>query len=265
MVLPDADWLDLCRRSAAAARAAVAKLDGTAERAAEHGRGEGGDTTLAVDRAAEDAVLAELEAFGRPLVAVSEERGEVALGGGGPVRVVIDPVDGSMNAKRGLPFACVSIAVASGPAMGDVELAYVAELDPARDWWALRGAGAFREGTRLGPLRAGPFEVLGLETARPGLVAAAAEALAATKARRLRALGSVAASMCLVAAGQLDAMVTLRAVRSVDVAAAQLIVREAGGAVALPGGDALDLQMRSPAAAARSAELVERVSTLFVP
>jgi myo-inositol-1(or 4)-monophosphatase len=263
MGLPDADWLGLCRRAAVAARAAVAELGGTAERAAEHGRGEGGDTTLAVDRAAEDAVLAELEAFGRPLVAVSEERGEVALGGGGPVRVVIDPVDGSMNAKRGLPFACVSIAVASGPAMADVEVAYVAELDPARDWWALRGSGAFRAGTRLGPLRDGPLEVLGLETARPGLVAAAAAALEATKARRLRALGSVAASMCLVAAGQLDAMVTLRPVRSVDVAAAQLIVTEAGGAVALPGGDALDLEMRSRAVAARSAELTERVSGVF--
>ena len=52
--------------------------------ASELGRGEGGDTTLAVDRAAEDAVFAELEALGVPLMAVSEERGEVAIGGGGP-------------------------------------------------------------------------------------------------------------------------------------------------------------------------------------
>jgi fructose-1,6-bisphosphatase/inositol monophosphatase family enzyme len=62
-----------------------------------------------------------------------------------------------------------------------------------------------------------------------------------------------------VAAGRLDAMITLREVRSVDVAAAQLIVEEAGGAVALPGGDTLDLEMRSRAAAARSPELVERL------
>ena len=193
-----------------------------------------------------------------PLTAVSEERGELAIGGGGPVRVVIDPVDGSMNAKRSLPFACVSIAVASGPRMADVEIGVVAELDPARDWWAVRGEGAWREGERLGPLEPGPLEVLGLETARPSLVAAAAEAIAATEARRLRALGSVAASMCLVAAGSLDAMITLREVRSVDVAAAQLIVTEAGGAVALPGGDALDLEMRSTRWRPRR-ELVERL------
>jgi len=264
---PETDWLGACRRAASAAREAVAGLTTTAERSAERGRGEGGDTTLAVDSVAEAAVFRELEALGAPLLAVSEERGEVELGGpaaGAPLaRVVLDPVDGSMNAKRGLPFACVSIAVADGPRMEDVFAGVVAELDPAREWWALRGEGAYLDGTRLPPLSSGELEVLGLETARASLVAEHAAAIAACGARRLRALGSVAASLCLVAAGRLDAMVTLREVRSVDVAAAQLIVREARGAVALPGGDALDLEMRSRAAAARDAELLERVLTAF--
>jgi myo-inositol-1(or 4)-monophosphatase len=258
----DVDWLDLCRRAAASARSAVGELSSTAERSTEHGRGEGGDTTLAVDRAAEEAVFRELERADVPLVAVSEERGEVSLNGGeegAGLRVVIDPVDGSMNAKRGLPFACVSIAVASGSRMASVEVGVVAELEPAREWWAVREQGAYLDGERLETLTPGPLEVLGLETARAALVARQAEAIAATEARRLRALGSVAVSMCLVAAGRLDAMITLREVRSVDVAAAQLIVEEAGGAVALPGGDTLDLEMRSRVAAARSPELVEHL------
>jgi myo-inositol-1(or 4)-monophosphatase len=263
MALPDADWLGLCRRAAHSAREAVAGLTSTAERSVQHGRGEGGDTTLAVDKAAEDAVFAELEAFGVPLVAVSEERGEVAIGGGSDVRVVVDPVDGSVNAKRRLPFACVSIAVAKGTRMADVEVGFVAELTPTRDWWAVRGEGAFCDGERLPRLEPGPLEMLGLETARPERVAAASEALGSLGARRLRALGSVAASMCLVAGGRLDAMLTLREVRSVDVAAAQLIVAEAGGAVALPGGDALDLQMRSRAFAARSPDLLARMTERF--
>jgi len=264
MALPEADWLGLCRRVAHAAREAVAAISTTAERSVQHGRGEGGDTTLAVDKAAEDAVFAELEAFGVPLLAVSEERGEVTIGGSSAQAwVVVDPVDGSVNAKRRLPFACVSIAVASGDRMEDVEVGFVAELVPARDWWAVRGEGAFCDGERLAVLEPGPLELLGLETARPERVAAASEALSSLGARRLRALGSVAASMCLVAGGRLDAMVTLREVRSVDVAAAQLIVREAGGSVALPGGDALDLQMRSRVLAARSAELVERLTESF--
>jgi myo-inositol-1(or 4)-monophosphatase len=281
MPLPDADWLGLCRSAAHAAREAVGGLGGTAERSVRLGEGEGGDTTLAVDRAAEDAVFSALSSFGVPLLVVSEERGEVSLNGGsegrGSVRVVVDPVDGSMNAKRGLPFACVSLAVASGARMADVEVGFVAELDPPRDWWAVRGEGAFLGGVegsaggarsagarRLGPLEPGPLEVLGLETARPALVAGAAEAIAGLEARRLRVLGSVAAAMCLVAAGRLDAMVTLREVRSVDVAAAQLIVEEAGGAVALPGGDALDLALRTRAAAARDPSMLERLRTALL-
>jgi myo-inositol-1(or 4)-monophosphatase len=264
MPIPEADWLGLCRRAAHSARAAVAGLTSTEERSVTLGEGEGGDTTLAVDKAAEDAIFAELEAIGVPLMAVSEERGEVSIGGGPPSAwVVVDPVDGSVNAKRRLPFACVSIAVASGERMGDVEVGFVAELVPARDWWAVRGEGAFCDGERLATLAPGPLELLGLETARPERVAAASEALGSLGARRLRALGSVAASMCLVAGGRLDGMVTLRAVRSVDVAAAQLIVREAGGTVTLPGGDALDLEMRSRVFAGRSADLVERLGAAF--
>jgi myo-inositol-1(or 4)-monophosphatase len=278
--LPDStDWVGFCRRAAGAARDAVQAYATTAERAVETGRGEGGDTAYVIDRAAEDAVFREIERMDTPVLAVSEERGEVRVGGrttgieSEPVRVVIDPVDGSLNAKRGLPFACVSIAIASGPRMGDVEVGWVAELDPrlsaedeprrGRDWWALKGEGAFRDGERLSSLRPGPLEVLGLETARPELVAAAAHAIEAVGARRIRALGSVAMTLCLVAAGQLDAMLSLRPIRSVDAAAAQLLVTETGGAVAFPAADELSLEMRSPVLAARDASLLERLLTTF--
>jgi myo-inositol-1(or 4)-monophosphatase len=271
---PDStDWLGFCRRAAGAARDAVHAYASTAERAVETGRGEGGDTAYVIDRAAEDAVFREVEALGVPLVAVSEERGEVAVAGGSPVRVVIDPVDGSLNAKRGLPFACVSIAVASGDRMADVDVGWVAELDPrlsaedepraGRDWWAVKGEGAFRDGEPLPRLVPGPLEVLGLETARPALVAASAAAIESVEARRIRALGSVAMTLCLVAAGQLDAMLSLRPIRSVDAAAAQLLVTEAGGAVAFPADDELSLQMRSRVLAARDEETLERLRAAF--
>jgi myo-inositol-1(or 4)-monophosphatase len=272
--LPDStDWLGFCRRAAGAARDAVQGYANTAERAVETGRGEGGDTAYVIDRAAEDAIFDEIEALNTPLTAVSEERGEVPVAGGGEVRVVIDPVDGSLNAKRGLPFACVSIAVASGPRMPDVELGWVAELDPrlsagdepraGRDWWAVKGQGAFRDDEALPRLRPGPLEVLGLETARPELVAAAAAAIEASEARRIRALGSVAMTLCLVAAGQLDAMLSLRPIRSVDAAAAQLLVTEAGGAVAFPADDELSLAMRSRVLAARDPQTLERLAGAF--
>jgi myo-inositol-1(or 4)-monophosphatase len=123
--------------------------------------------------------------------------------------------------------------------------------------------GAFRDGEALAPLRSGPLEVLGLETARPELVAAAASAIESVDARRIRALGSVAMTLCLVAAGQLDAMVSLRPIRSVDAAAAQLLVTEAGGAVSFPADDQLSLEMRSRVLAARDPELLERLRSTF--
>jgi myo-inositol-1(or 4)-monophosphatase len=257
------DWLALCRSAAEAARAAVSGYATPAERAVQTGRGEGGDMALVIDRAAEDAVFAELDALGEPVTAVSEERGEVELHGGGPTRVVIDPVDGSLNAKRGLPFACVSIAVASGGHMDDVDVGVVAELDPPREWWALRGGGAFLDGERLPRLEPGELELLGLETARPEALAAATAEIEAVGAARVRALGSVAVTLCLVAAGQLDAMLSLLEVRSVDAAAGQLIVREAGGAVLFPEADALDLEMRSRVLAARDPDLLARVAAGF--
>jgi myo-inositol-1(or 4)-monophosphatase len=261
--LSAAEWLAFCRRAADAARATVRRYSTTAERSVETGRGEGGDMALVIDRAAEDAVFRELDSLGAPVTAISEERGEVELNGGGPTRVVIDPVDGSLNAKRGLPFAAVSIAVAEGPGMADVIAGVVAELEPAGDWWATKGGGAFRDGERLSALEPGPLELLGLETAHPDLVAAEAERIGTLGAERLRALGSVAVTLCLVAAGRLDAMLSLRDVRSVDAAAGQLIVLEAGGAVRFPADDSLGLDMRSRVAAARDEALLERVLAHF--
>src|SRR3712207_4393390 len=220
------DWLAVSRRAMTAVRTALSRYPTAAARGAETGRGEGGDMALVIDREAEDAVFAELEGLGVPLTAVSEERGRVELAGGGPLHVVIDPVDGSLNAKRGLPFACVSIAVAGGPSMGDVEFGFVAEIEGPGEWWAGAGLGAHLGDRRLDPLMPGELEVLGLETARPEAVAAAAPALAELEAKRIRALGSVAATLCLVADGRIDAVISLRAVRSVDAAAGQLIVRE---------------------------------------
>src|SRR4051794_28094509 len=183
---PDPDWLALCRRAMAGIRSAFAT---TTDRSVETGRGEGGDMALVIDRAAEDAIFAELEALALPLTAISEERGEVALSGGGATHVVIDPVDGSLNAKRGLPFACVSIAVASGPEMADVTFGYVGGIEGPGEWWARAGEGAFRGDVRLAPLQPGPLEILGIETARPEAVAGAARVLGDFEAKRIRALG----------------------------------------------------------------------------
>jgi myo-inositol-1(or 4)-monophosphatase len=237
-----ADWPAICRRVVAAQEAIFASTPGRAERTVYEGVGEGGDRTLVIDRECEDAVFAELEplaAAGASFVAVSEERGEVAFGGGGDARVVIDPIDGSLNARRTLPAHSLSIAVASGPTMADVEFGYVHDFGAGEGFAAARGEGATLDGAPIAVADdAEGLELLGVEAASPGRLRELVETLDGS-VYRLRVVGSIAIAGAYVAAGRFDGMVSPRPCRSVDAAAAQLVVREAGGVVAF-GGSSLD-------------------------
>ena len=250
MGLPDADWLGFCRHAASAARDAVAAFETTAERSQETGRGEGGDTALVIDRAAEQAIIAEFEALALPLTVVTEERGELQLSGGGPVRVVVDPIDGSLNAKRGIGFFSLSVAVADGPTMGDVRFGFVHDFGTGEEWTAARGDGAFLHGRALdGDRPKDRIEILAFEATRTSSVAEKAAAVV-DLAYRLRIMGSLALSLCHLAAGRMDAVCSLKPARSVDIAAAQLLVRERGLAIELPeappfGAAPLDVEGRS--------------------
>ena len=115
------------------------------ERTHYEGVGEGGDHTLVIDRQCEDEVFAELEklgAEGASFVAVSEERGEVVFGDGGAARVVIDPIDGSLNARRTIPSHSLSIAVAAGDSMADVRFGFVHDFGADDEFIATLGEGA---------------------------------------------------------------------------------------------------------------------------
>jgi myo-inositol-1(or 4)-monophosphatase len=266
------DWLAVCRRAVDAVRAEMSRFPDPAARSVALGRGEGGDMTLVIDQAAEDAIFRELEALELPMTVISEERGHVDLHGGGATNVVVDPIDGSRNAKRGIPAYSVSIAVADGPTIGDVKFAYVHDLAFNEDWHATPGQGAYLGENKLGPLAAdADLEILAVEIIHPELVVKSADAIAATGASRLRALGSFALALCWVAAGRYDGLATLSSARSVDFAAGQLIVTEAGGAVAMPdaGGDvgatSLDLSTRTRVLAAANQAMLERLLPIGAP
>jgi myo-inositol-1(or 4)-monophosphatase len=266
-------WLEVCRAMRDAVVAAVAGVP-RAQRADELGRGAGGDMTVAIDQAAEDAAFAVLAAVaegGEGFTVVSEEVGERSFGGGGSWRVVIDPIDGSLNAKRGLPLYALSVAIADGPAMADVALGYVFDLGNGEEWIARRGTGATVDGVPLGSSRPlGRLQLVALEATRPEHLAPACAALPG-EVERVRVLGSLALALCHLADGRVDAVASLRpnGARSIDIAAAQLAVREAGSAIALPdapgsfGEAPLDLVGRSRVVAARDDECVARVATLL--
>jgi myo-inositol-1(or 4)-monophosphatase len=263
------DWLAVCRRATLGLRAMLATTSTTAQRAVEVGaRGAGGDRSLVIDTGAEDVIFAELDALhadGARFTAVSEERGEVDYGDPS-LRVVIDPIDGSLNAKRTLPAYSFSFAVASGPTMADVDVGYVYDFGTGEEWTAVRGGGATLNGAPLDPELPerrggdGRVEVLGIESADPRWVAAVADDLVPV-AYRLRALGSIAITLCQVAAARLDAMISLKRARAVDAAAGQLIARE-GGAVFAPLDMELDVRPRASVMAARSQETLDVLAAL---
>ena len=274
MHAPGPDWLGAARAAADELETILAAAPTTVQRARETGtRGEGGDLTLEIDAAAEAAVFRQLERLhreGARFTALSEERGTVDFGGGeGAPLLVIDPIDGSKNAKRGLTHFALSIAVADGPTMADVVFAYVRDFGPREEWVAWRGQGALLNGTPIDPdvperrVR-GKLEILGFESADPRWVRLSADALAEV-ASRVRAMGTIAVSLCQVAAARLDGMVTLLGCRAVDAAAAQLIVREAGGLVAFtafadPLAAPLDLVPHSAVVAARTPESLRELA-----
>ena len=156
--------------------------------------------------------------------------------------------------------------------MADVEFAFVYDFGPREEWWARRGRGARLNERELDPElherrdRDGRLEVLGIESADPRWVQLSIDSLVQS-AYRLRALGTIASSLCQVAAARFDGMVSLRRSRGVDAAAGQLIVREAGGFVSFPACEdplaaPLDAAPSSPVVAARSLDTLHELERI---
>jgi len=255
------DWLGLCRAAVEDVRVVLAELPLRSDREPVVGSGKGGDETTAIDAAAERAILARFEAS-NGLTIVSEEAGVI---GDGPTFVVIDPIDGSLNAKRGIGFFALSIAVASGPTMGDVDFGFVHDFGTDEEWTATRGEGAMLGGKLLGrDLPKEQIEILAFEATLTSSVAEKAAAVV-DLAYRLRIMGSLALSLCHLAAGRIDAVCSLKPARAVDIAAAQLLVLERGLAIDLPDAPPfsaapLDVEGRSRVVAAGTPEACSRLA-----
>jgi myo-inositol-1(or 4)-monophosphatase len=258
-------WLDLCRAAVEDVRGVLDGMAGRAAREPVVGAGQGGDDTTAVDAAVEAAVVERLRASGESFTLVSEELGVEEIGSPDGTVVVLDPIDGSLNAKRGIPYFSLCLAVADGPTMGDVHFGYVYDFGTGEEWTAVRGEGAWLDGRRLGAERPKDrIEILAFEATLTSSVAEKAAAVVGL-AYRLRILGSLALSLCNLAAGRIDAVCSLKPARSVDIAAGQLLVRECGLAIDLfetpPFDDApLDLAARSRVVAAGTPALCRELA-----
>jgi myo-inositol-1(or 4)-monophosphatase len=253
-------WLSCVTAMAAAGKEAVQPLYGRAAGRVVLGRGAGGDRTMEIDRVCEEAIHKVLRVQAPfPHLLISEESG-ISGRADALWRVVVDPLDGSLNAKRGLEPFGTSIAVANGPTLGDARVGYIEDYLRPHTFCAVKGSGliaAGAPGEMIDPHRfeSDLVEIVLLEAGRPDrhrfeyhdLSAMGGEGL--SQDMRIRQIGSLALSLCYVAVGVADILVAAVRSRSVDIAAGLLILSEAGGAAATLGGadvlaQPLDLEKR---------------------
>jgi len=200
----------------------------------EFGRVEGtgayGTPTQAIDKVAEDAALLCLKAHGAKLNILSEEAG--FLDRGGTRTLILDPVDGTHNAVRGVPLFATSLAIGDDR-LSTVTHGLVRDLVRGTVYYAEKGQGATADGRRIATRAFNPEE--SVFSVYQGRNAKPQSADVAHAGRRARHLGAASLDLCLVASGAFDAYVMNSAsaaqLRIIDIAAGVLIVREAGGVV----------------------------------
>jgi myo-inositol-1(or 4)-monophosphatase len=207
------------------------------------GIGAAGDRTIYADKLAEELLIRELRSAGVRIL--SEEAGAVGARNGGSLAVV-DPLDGSSNFERGLPFYCTSVAIVDGDSLDGTIVGVVRDLVTGDAYSAKKGEGATKNGKRIRTSRTADASraVIGVDLSRspPGLVSALAPLVEGV--RRQVHLGANALEICYLAEGKTDSFVDLRGkMRVTDFAAANLIAEEAGGVVTGPAGGELKVSL----------------------
>jgi myo-inositol-1(or 4)-monophosphatase len=238
------DWLPVFRAIAAEVRTVIPPLAGTTSGRDVVGKGAGGDQTIYLDQLAEQIVVAHLERAYRSgfrFRLISEELGERDFGGDS--LVLADPLDGSFNAKMGLPYYAVVLAATQGDRLQDVRLGYVQNLVTGDEFHAVAGGGAFRNGRPLHPDpprfdgRTIPLVQVDAPT---GVDPREGAAPILARAEKQRQLGSAALNLCHTATGGISLQATPAPVRAFDLAGPLLILREAGGVASDFGGRSVD-------------------------
>jgi myo-inositol-1(or 4)-monophosphatase len=212
------------------------------------GVGAGGDKMKPVDLAAESAIVKTLQSNGISFSLVSEESGFQIFGATPEdFYVTVDPVDGTTNLTRGLPFYATSVAISKSNCLADVYAGMVSDLYNNFTYIALKGKGAFFEGKKIQTSKLFNLDeaVIGVDLNTYKIKEVAPKLIALIeKTKHVRHFGANALEICFVAQGLTDAFVDIRGkIRTTDVAAGFLIVKEAGGIVTSPEGKEINVQL----------------------
>ena len=202
------------------------------------GIGADGTPTKYIDKFAEDIAIKIIKRSKLKVNLLSEEAG--FLDHGGKYTFVLDPIDGTRNAYRGIPFYSVSIAVGKS-SLADIEYGIVKNIPTGEIFVAEKGHGAYYNKKRFAAPEIPDKEVLSCLTLGKNYDKLT---LKLAKKDKVRSLGSASLEMCMVALGALDYYVVGKEyMRVIDIAASTLVVREAGGVVTDVLGRNLDMPL----------------------
>ncbi|MHA1612102.1 MAG: inositol monophosphatase family protein [Promethearchaeota archaeon] len=258
------NWTKILIDAGKAAYFAIKDMMGTELAREKLSRGAGGDITARIDQIAEDTLIRQLQGLEIPFVLISEEIGMFYWTGktrkmfsslssddfpfleeNMPSNyIIVDPVDGSSNAMRGIPFSCVSLAYATGPNLSDLKVGVLIDLQNGDVYSAEEGNGAFRNSV--------PLHCSAINKMNQAMMATDLDSSLAYKeliiqreniyhaVSKRRILGSCALELGFIAAGSIDLLFDVRGIlRIVDIAAGLVIVREAGGFILRSNGSPL--------------------------
>lgn len=228
----------------------ILALFGSTEAQAEFGIGAGGDMIKKIDLDAETALIKTLQNYDVSCTLISEEAGTKEIGSNpASCYLTTDPLDGSTNAVRGAPFMAVSLAVSKRPYLREVETALVCDPIHNDTYTAELGKGAFRNREGIQPSSTTSLEdaVIGVDFNALKMCELIPRLIPLfEKTKHLRHFGANALELCYVADGKADAFIDIRGkLRVTDIAAAYLILLEAGGIMLTPEGNELDAALKA--------------------
>jgi myo-inositol-1(or 4)-monophosphatase len=258
--------IDVLKQACKQVHAKTRVLAGTARASMQMGRGAGGDMSRRIDLVAEKTVIELLRKRRIDATIIGEECGRIEGRSG---YIVMDAIDGTTNAVRGIPFFCCSIAFATDFRLSTVTDAAIIDLARGDLYHASEGRGAFLNGRRISAKKESPPDpTIGVNVSgvKPSVVERLAPIIAA--ADHTRQFGANALEMCFLARGFLDAYIDLRGkIRPTDIAAGYLIASEAGAKVYSDDGSDLesdlDVKTRLSYVVVANDSMRERLSSLF--
>ncbi len=200
--------------------------------------GADGTPTKVIDRIAEDVAIKTIKKATVSVNLLSEEIG--FIDNNSEYTFVLDPVDGTRNAFRGIPFFSVSLAVGRN-SLSEVEFGIVKNVSTGDVFVAEAGMGAFFNKNHIVVPDVAAHEPLFAVTLGKKQDEEILDIVGNTI---VRSLGAASLEMCLVATGAFDAYLVGRDhMRVTDIAASTLILREAGGFVTDICGNSLDMTL----------------------